>query len=109
MECRLCRWQRSAPDREPAKSGGGYCIHAAGRTGRSPFPLVSFKSIMHAAGQCSTDVDAGDVADVMDALLMNAPSTGSAFPVSWGCNWSSCPLLPSQDGACMSLLHLETT
>ena len=34
-------------------------------------PLVSFKSIMHAAGQCSTDVDAGDVADVMDALLMN--------------------------------------
>lgn len=36
-------------------------------------------------------------------------STGSAFPVSWGCNWSSCPLLPSQDGACMSLLHLETT
>ena len=34
-------------------------------------PLVSFKSIMHAAGQCSTDIDAGDVADVMDALLMN--------------------------------------
>lgn len=25
-------------------------------------PLVSFKSIMHAAGQCSTDIDAGDVA-----------------------------------------------
>ena len=34
-------------------------------------PLVSFKSIMRAAGQCSTDIDAGDVADVMDALLMN--------------------------------------
>ena len=34
-------------------------------------PLVSFKSIRHAAGQCSTDFDAGDVADVMDALLMN--------------------------------------
>lgn len=34
-------------------------------------PLVSFKSIMAAAGQSSIDVDAGDVADVMDALLTN--------------------------------------
>lgn len=34
-------------------------------------PLVSFKCIMSAAGRCSTDVDAGDVADVMDALLTN--------------------------------------
>lgn len=34
-------------------------------------PLVSFKSIMSAAGQSSIDVGAGDVADVIEALLMN--------------------------------------
>ena len=34
-------------------------------------PLVSFKSIMHAAVKSSSQLDAGDVADVMDALLMN--------------------------------------
>lgn len=72
MECRLCRWQRSAPDREPAKSGGGYCIHAAGRTGRSPFPSgIVQKHHARSWPMFNQTVDAGDVADVMDALLMN--------------------------------------